>query len=380
MKIIHSSIMSEPAAGVIRQLEYEALAAKDLGYDWLTRIFTPESIDSEVGVSPNKKPASKLWFKIQYYRWLNKESRNVDVVILRYSFHDPFQLLFAMLCNKPLYFVHHTLEEPELSLNPGFSGKIRLFMEKLLAPTTLFLSAGLIAVTDEIALYEKSRVLLQSKKQTLLYPNGIMFPDTANLSEEKSENEPSSLSDSKNAGNIAAPGSNSTPVFLFVSSVFAPWQGLEDLLLDAKNTPAEFQCHIVGKLTAEQEQYVKSDNRFVYHGYLDSQEIKELIQQSNIGLSALALGKKNMKSACTLKVREYLRDGLAVYAGYEDVFPDNFQYLKNGPIEINQICDYAVQNKLNNRSSVRTAARPFIEKKQLLQRLYTELNELHTNS
>lgn len=55
-----------------------------------------------------------------------------------------------------------------------------------------------------------------------------------------------------------------------------------------------------------------------YKGRLSSQEISAKISDYQVGISTLALYKKKMEEACTLKVRTYLALGLPVLLAYND--------------------------------------------------------------
>jgi hypothetical protein len=82
----------------------------------------------------------------------------VDILLLRYSVYDPFQVLFAIFFRKKLYFIHHTKEIDEIKLKRGISGKIGLYVEILLSKLTLSYASGIIAVTDEILKYQQKKI------------------------------------------------------------------------------------------------------------------------------------------------------------------------------------------------------------------------------
>ena len=80
-----------------------------------------------------------------------------------------------------------------------------------------------------------------------------------------------------------------------------------------------------------------------------------------------------MQEACTLKVREYLSLGLAVYTGHKDVFPEDFPYYKNSSVDISQIINFAMIMKKITREEIRNSAIPFLSKTNLLSNLYQNL-------
>ncbi len=61
--------------------------------------------------------------------------------------------------------------------------------------------------------------------------------------------------------------------------------------------------------------------------------------------------------------------GLPVYSGHKDVFPIEFQYYRNGPIDIDLIVKYAMQCINVKREVVAASAREYIEKEILLSKL-----------
>ena len=79
-----------------------------------------------------------------------------------------------------------------------------------------------------------------------------------------------------------------------------------------------------------------------------------------------------MREACTLKVREYLRAGLPVYAAHDDVA--GLPWFKKGPATLAAALDYADEVRAVDRATVAEDARPFIDKARLLEQLYGELS------
>ena len=356
MKVLHASVMSEPAVGVLKQLEAEALSSEKLGITWDARFYCNSAIDSVVIVQPTSQSSNKLMFKISFYRWLWKKTKQYDQLLLRYSFHDPLQFIFMLMCPIPVVLVHHTLEGPELLLVKGVLPRIKYYAESVLGPLSLSAASGIVAVTHEILEYEVSRRWYGKQIPTHIYPNGILYTDKLPAKSEVSVSR--------------------SPVILFVSSVYAPWQGLEELLQAAKEYTEEFQCHVVGTLTAEQEKLLEQDHRFIAHGKKDSEFIQTLIKSSDVGLSALTLYKKNMESACTLKVREYMMSGLCTYAGYDDVFPVEFKYFRRGPVDLSSICNYALECRSFARDDVKNTAKEYIDKFSLVENLYEFLKNI----
>lgn len=367
-RVLHSACLLSPTAGILKQMQLEQTAATALKLPWQTVMYRPcldtsppqaDSIeigDMHIKHHPNlsgwKKIRNWLSLRHHYYEWLHRQ--DCDIHLLRYYVHDPLQLAFIRQARKPVWLVHHSFEIPELAL-PGTSfAKLRAGLERFIGHRCIAAADGIIGVTPELADYQYRRGGRQ-EQTTLVYPNG--YAVTADP-----------LTDNRSQKHIE---------LLFVASHFDAWHGL-DLLLDtlAANT-AFFTLHLVGTLNSQQQARAATDGRIRLHGLLDKPAIDTLTQQCWLGLSSFALFRKNMTQACTLKVREYLSQGLPVYSGHADIFPPDFAYYRHGPADIDAILDYARVMRKVSREQVRQNATPFIDKSRLLQQLYQALNAHH---
>lgn len=77
-----------------------------------------------------------------------------------------------------------------------------------------------------------------------------------------------------------------------------------------------------------------------------------------------------MCEAAPLKTREYLAAGTAVYASYQDVFPDTFEFFRCGPVSIEKILSFSRLVVNSTRQDVSIASCPYIDKETLLKSLY----------
>jgi glycosyltransferase involved in cell wall biosynthesis len=328
----------------------EQRAAQTLGLPWSTRLFAPGESAEGVLVGSGIQSGKRVRFKAAYYRWLARESRRYDVVLLRHSLSDPLQWQFIRRARVPVFTVHHTLEVPQIRRMKGPRAWVQAVTERAFGRMSIGAAAGVIAVTDEIARYETSRA--PTPGSVFVYPNGISFGNGA-------------TGDQRGAG---------PPEVLFVASHFYDWHGL-DLLLDSiRASQLDFRLHLVGVTTEGQTTIAAKDARIVMHGVLSSRDIEVLASRCWLGLSSFALDRKGMREACTLKVREYLRAGLPVYAGHPDVFDASMPYYRHGECSINRIIEFARQVRERSREEVARAAQPFIQKEALLQRLYEQLS------
>lgn len=362
MKFLHAAALLRPPSGIINQMRWEHEAANELGIDWRVKLYCPhgwiepeefieESHTVKAGNPAKAKPTDWLRFRYGYYQWLLSKVDNYDAFVLRYYVHDPFQLLFARRCSKPVYFVHHTLEVPELRLPGTWPAKVRARLDDLIAVPTLRAAAGIIGVTQEIVDYEIARAGISNAK-TFVYPNGIKF-----------NKEP------------VADRRGEIPELLFVAGGFAPWHGL-DLLLDSiEKSDAEFKLHLVGNVHEPDLSRAQTDSRIVVHGRLPSVEIRRIAETCWIGLSSFGLHRKNMKEACTLKVREYLMMGLPVYAGHRDCSVQDEILYKQGEASISSILDFARNTRPISKSDISCQSERVISKGNLLSSLHSFLEK-----
>jgi len=345
--------MRVPVVGPVRQMEQEQRAADDLGIPWESSFYCPVGMDGSV---VHHAPGASSWsgFKRTYYGWLRERSVEFDAVLLRYAAYDPFQLRFVRESPVPIVTMHHAMEHHELWGDGRASIRARAVGERLLGPLTLSHAIGHAAVTGEIARHQQHRALGR-ERPVIVYSNGAFYDGDCVV--------PAALVGDRHE-------------LLLMSSKYSSWAGL-DLLIDAADrSERDFLVHVVGQLTDEQRQRLSGDRRFAVHGYLDASAIDALVARSTIGLSTFAIHRKRMTEGNTLKVREYLRAGLPVYAGYRDVFDERFPYYRHGETDFDRILDFADEMQEVDRREVSECARPLIEKRAVVARFYEELVEL----
>ena len=366
MRALHTSVFLTPPLGIIHQVEWERQASREFGLEFDSIIYAPKgACDSEAAVSdsPELLRGDNLlvktinWFllRIYFYRWLERNESKYDIIILRYCVHDPLQLLYVMKTRKKILFVHHTLEYFELGIMQGWVGRVRSVIERIYGYFTLRFAAGIIGVTDEIAEHEKLRAM-NPKLPSFVYPNGILFKEQNIIDDQRGE----------------------IPELLFVASSFAPWHGLDLLLTETLDIKAQFKLHLIGVVPEHLKVKYSSDDRIKFYGKLKSAEINQIATRCWVGLSSFSLDRLKMKEACTLKVREYLNQGLPVYANYKEVLPKGFKYYRQGECRIDLILAYANEMRSASRRDVALAAEPFIGKKKFVKELFSFLFEFQT--
>lgn len=359
LSVLHAGFIVEPSSGVLQQMEFEMILAERASVPWTSALFSRLRGRSSVSIGANRYfSVNKFLTRLNYYLWLRKRMADYDVLLLRYSLADPVQWLFLLSITKPVYLVHHTIEEHQFRALPGVMGMMKKFIECRVGPKCLRLANGSVAVTNEIGRYERRRFPCPDDYPIFIYPNGVLM-DQANSQEF------ACTLGSKIDGHIH---------LLFVASLFTSWQGL-DLLLDSiENSESVFTLHLVGEVYEADLVRCCNDNRVVLHGQLDSAEMRKIEQICSVAVGSLALHRKSLNEACALKVRQYLHAGLPVYSSHKDVFPDEFPFYRIGAVDIDLVLDYAREMLNTSRCTVRAQATPYIDKKRLWENLYQSIN------
>lgn len=360
MRVLHSAALLSPSSGMLAQMGYELGAAKALGLNWQVAMYCPRNIEGNDVVVNDQAVITDLsggsfrkliaWIKLRYnyHRWLLAQQDEIDVFMLRYYVHDPFQLWFVKRCQKPVFFVHHTLEMLELETAGGAFSRIRAQLERAIGRVSVRNATGIIGVTNEIVDYELNRSKGMTKP-AYVYPNGITYVNTI----------------------IQDYRCKKHPELLFVAN-FSAWHGLDLLLESVSESSDQFTLHLVGNVP-QSLLSLANDPRIKMHGSLDSGQIAGLSRQCWVGLASLAMFRNKMNQACPLKVREYLMLGLPVYAGYQDVFPDCFPFFRAGACDIREMLLFANDARKHDKVEVSSLSKPFIDKISLLDNMADEL-------
>jgi hypothetical protein len=212
-----------------------------------------------------------------------------DIVYMRYKIYDPF-FKYAVK-NKPVIAEMNTVYETETRIR-SLASYIYYRIFKSLSFRTI---EGFICVSNEINL-----LTLNSSYKSIVLANGI---NTSLFSIKKKLK-------------------NTTPKLLFMGSPNQAWHGIDKILiLASKLINCEF--HIVGPNKQELQSYGEIPDNIIIHGYCDSTYLDKLIPQCDIGISTLALHRKNMHEASPLKSREYLAYGLPIIYAYNDTDIEN---------------------------------------------------------
>ena len=354
MRIVHMNLFKTVPAGVFHQLAAEHDAARALELDWEVCVYSGDLPTAPWQVhTPYAGWGGYLRARLQFFRAVLAAQRAGHIVLLRYSLADPIQALFAGWFQRVVT-IHHTFEIEESEQTGCIKGHLKAAIERHLGLRTLARSTGLIAVTAEIAAYEQAR--LARRLPALVVANGIDL----------------------SAQPLAADARDGVPKLLFVASRFAAWHGL-DLLLDAtERSSAAFELYLVGELPNAERERAARDPRISCTGHLAPDAIAALMGRCDLGLSTLALARKGMREACTLKVREYLAGGLPCWADHQDsALPADFPFMRQGGAELAGMLSFALAMRQQSRAEVRRAAAAHIDKTGLLGRTAAFIQSLY---
>lgn len=361
-RYLHFNLHRTIPPGVVNQLIDETCAIemnssiKDI--EWINKVFSHDIVDLPFCESVPHAEGAKLISSVSdyillrktAYRWLLRNSDDFHKVLVRYRMGDIFQYHYCKKLTGRYFTIHHTLEVPEARSRKGMPGLIESSLERLLGPGVLEGATGIIGVTREIINYELSRV--KNPKPSYCLPNGILL-----------DNYP-----------IIADSRSGILKILFVASAPLPWHGIDIITQAFTNSTEDFQLHMVGNLGGNKN---KEDNRIIYHGQQDQKYINELACRCDVGLGAFALFRKNMKEACSLKVRQYLAQGLPVFSGHLDSgLPVKFEFYQIGELIVDKVLSYAEQCRKHDRVTIREAATPYIDKVKIMQGLVEWLDGL----
>lgn len=356
MKVVHLSVSRQFSSGQLKQLKYEYNASKRLEGAWTTIGFQTGS-SSEPFIKRIPFGFRSLFFR-KLWGWLValKMSGSYDVVIVRHMTFDPFSILFAPLIRNRVS-IHHAKESEELRLiRSGWKGRAAALLEDYCGKLSVCKAKVVLGVTREIAEYEVEKRC--PSKFIGVYPNGVETSSLPVLDDRRKVDEI----------NIA-----------FICGKFSSWHGLDKLFQAVENAGDEgrsvkLTVHLIGELFEEQKLSINSSGlltrHFVCHGVLTSDEYYPVLEICDYGLSSLALERKSLREASTLKVREMLALGLPVYSGHFDqALPQATPWAKvSEAVTFGDLVEFGRSVKGIPRAIVREESLENIEKLKIMKR------------
>jgi glycosyltransferase involved in cell wall biosynthesis len=349
-RVLHANLFSHPPIGVLNQLSFEARAVEKLGLPWEIAVISREPREEPfVTLVPPSYRSNPLFMRFFFWNWLKEHKSSFDFLLLRYAYIDPFAPLFAPLFPHRAT-IHHSKEIEEARLR-GFWGRLGAQGESLWGKMVIGQGQAVIGLTQEILDYEFARA-------------GKVMPGYVSVMGVDLEEIP--LAEDRREGIIK---------ILFIASIFSPWHGL-DLILDSfREGGPQFQLHLAGEVPASLLERIKAldpdAKRIIVHGRMTRKDIFTLTAQCDLGLSSFALERINLHEGSTLKVSEYLAQGVPVYASLREAgIPKTFPFYTQGPPVLSQIIQVAQEMRRIPRQTVRAAAIPYIDKVKQIQELY----------
>jgi hypothetical protein len=219
MKLCYLNILWTLDPGVLSKLSHQTRALRNaLGRDdtadclVVVRQDIAETVQKNPSLTlfPISAPGSSSVQEalLPFLVWSKLKNRlgEYSAVVTRWTVPSPTFL--NVVRRQQVFTEHHSKELEEIALHRGLKPFVRRILEKKYGPRILRATHGIIGVTDEIKRYELNRA--GCKHPSLVLPNGISL--------EGIPFKPPSVFNGKSLQ------------LAFVSSQFAPWQGLDRLL------------------------------------------------------------------------------------------------------------------------------------------------------
>lgn len=360
LRVLHTGFFRSAPRGVVKQLDWETTSAETIGSHWDTEFWFAQAPPAGTGV--RRLPVrSRLLCEIWFARWLWQQHGKYDVVLLRYPAAAPGVAVSARF-SKNVVLQHHSQEWTEILTSTRRLRKYaKLFIEGLARLLWRKAVLAIVGVTPEIA---KDNAWRSVSGQHRAYPNGIVCPTKGQESDSRDPE---------------------TVHLLFMAAEFQLWHGLDVLLDHARDTQCRrVTVHIVGRVPPKYNEMMrrkaKKNGQVRCHGFLTGSELGRMISRCDMAIDSLALERLGMTEGSTLKTREYLALGIPVVSRHVDpAFPADFPFYQySQDVDFDKWYDLAMDGKKVRRSEVVDAARPYIDKRVLMEDLTRWL--LHVSS
>jgi hypothetical protein len=157
----------------------------------------------------------------------------------------------------------------------------------------------------------------------------------------------------------------------FICGTFSPWHGLDKIFKASQvstKTTDILTIHLIGKLFPQQIDFLAANEfncvRFVVHGHINEEQYRLILEECDYGIASLALYRKGLSEASTLKVREMLALGLPIYSGHHDIAlpaDKDYVWITQEP-SIDEMLWFGWHCKQITRQEVRIQSIPTIDK------------------
>ncbi len=244
---------------------------------------------------------NNYWFKLINSKKFLKDINTFNPHIIYYRQGIWYPGLSKVLRSYPSIMEVNTNDLIEINNEP----LIRRIIYRLGRTTILNQIVGIVTVTDELnTLYDFKNI------PKITIGNGYIFDQSHIKKKIQLER----------------------PQLVFVGSPNCQWHGVDKIYYMAERL-TEFDFHIIG---------IKGDtssDNLKFYGYLSIQEIKNIYAFCDVAIGSLSLYLAGVQESSTLKVREYLSNGLPVILGGYDVDMKGSAYILELPNTIDNVRD-----------------------------------------
>lgn len=229
-----------------------------------------------------------------------------DVLYHRYSF--PYPGLVRAGRRAALVLEINTDDVAEYDLLFPRKGKVN----RLTRGLVLREASGLVFVTSELA---SSRRFTAYDKPSVVVANGLMMDRVT----------------------WTPPPRNERPRLVFLGQPGCEWHGV-DKLAELAALRQGWDFDVIGP---GPDEVASTPRNLTFHGCLRADEYADLLARADVAVASLALHRKKMSEAATLKLREYLASGLPSILAYHDTdFPHPPPFLLQLPNTPDNVVDH----------------------------------------
>lgn len=256
------------------------------------------------------------WDKFLYlkkvYRLL--KAFNPDIVYSRNINLVPYLFKIAWKYNYVIEVNSFLMIESKIALKRSKTFLFDYIWRKLTRILIYNIAAGFVSVSHEII----KKDLNKFNKPSIVIPNAINC-DKVPLVKSFTRNDKSKIN------------------LFFIGTPDQDWHGIDKIIEFAKKTIDKTEIHLVGISNPPYE----IPANLKCHGYCSFDEYKDIIKNCHIAIGTLALHRKKMEEASSLKVREYLALGFPTIIAYNDTafINTDFPFLLKLPNNENNIND-----------------------------------------
>ncbi len=322
----------------------------------------------------NKIHINKSIVRFWQIIWFFKEfiAKEECLIYLRYPLADPF-LYYVLSVIKKIkkhkYVTEHQSKEIEELAHA--KRRILVLFEKIMGSKMLSIVDGIVAVTEEIRVYELERA--GKKIKSITVGNGI---DVESVPLRKYQWDQKDVK------------------LIFVGSV-ARWHGLDRVISGLARYDGEIgvSLYIVGdgpemSCIKNMASGIKDNKRIHIMGYKRGRELNSLFDICDVAVGSLGIHRKGLKETSELKAREYCARGIPFICSATDVdFPKSFKYRYVVPegesnIEINNIVRFAmtVVRDPNHSLAMRSYASKNLDWKVKMEKTKRFMEEINLES